>query len=320
VNLPREKLVYDMSPGPPGYERKRSHAPAKRYPLIRRQFEKYGFPLHIDDGIIPEDKSTLFICSGMRRVRHWFTAPDGSVYGSLQSCVRTNDLGLVGDGTHLTSFGMLGNFSFNGPEYGVSCELWTRILRDLKIRTDPVHVHPDREDHKRIWKQLGHDVVDDPGCTGSDGQIGCCCCEVYVRGIEVGNLVNPLGHSTDVGFGFERLVEVLENKTRVDETFLFDQRLDPVTRDHVRTLGLFYRNGVKPGGKGRGSICRRLLRRVLDRTFDSPPWVEWLEAERKLREQSLQRGRRLWKRHRDKPLTWWWETCGLTEEDLTLLG
>jgi alanyl-tRNA synthetase len=300
-----------LSPGTLGYERKRSNAPAKRYPLIRRRFEEYGFPLYIDDRIIPEDKSTLFICSGMQRVGHKFTSPDGSVYGSLPSCVRTNDLGLVGDGTHLTSFGMLGNFSFDGSEYRVSCELWTRILRDLKVPTEPVHVHPDRDDHKRIWKQLGHDVVDDPGCEWS---------EIYSRGVEIGNLVNPLGHSTDVGFGLERLVAVLENKTRVDETFLFDQRLDPITRDHVRTLDLFHRNGVKPGGKGRGFICRRLLRKVLDSVFDSPPWVEWIEAERKVRHQSLQRGRRLWKRHKDKSPTWWWETCGLTEEDLKLLG
>ena len=140
----------------------------------------------------------------MQRVRHKFSSPDGSVYGSLQSCVRTNDLGLVGDGTHLTSFGMLGNFSFKGPEYRVSCELWTRVLRDLKVSTEPVHVHPDRDDHKRIWKQLGHDVVDDPGCEWSDGHIGGYCCEIYSRGVEIGNLVNPLGHSTDVGFGLER--------------------------------------------------------------------------------------------------------------------
>lgn len=309
-----------MSPVTLGYERIRSNAPAKRYPLIRRRFEEYGFPLHIDDRIIPEDKSTLFICSGMQRVRHKLTSPDGSVYGSLQSCVRTNDLGLVGDGTHLTSFEMLGNFSFNGPDYCVSCELWTHLLRDLNVPTEPVHVHPDRDDHKRIWKQLGHDVVDDLGCEWSDGQIGGHCCEIYSRGIEIGNLVNPLGHSTDVGFGFERLVAVLEKKTRVDETSVFDQRLDPVTRDHVRTLGLFHRNGVKPGGKGRGFICRRLLRRVMDRIIDSPPWVEWLESERKVRDQSLQRGRRLWKRHKGKPPMWWWETCGLTEEDLKLLG
>jgi alanyl-tRNA synthetase len=96
------------------------------------------FPLHIDDRIIPEDRSTLFICSGMQRVRHKFTSPDGSVYGSFQSCIRTNDLSLVGDGTHLTSFGMIGNFSFGGPEYRVSCELWTCILRDLKVPIEPV--------------------------------------------------------------------------------------------------------------------------------------------------------------------------------------
>src|SRR5262249_30186676 len=182
---------------------------------------------------------------------------------------------------------MLGNFSFKGPDYRVSCELWTHLLRDLKVPTEPIHVHPDRDDHKAIWKQLGHDVVDDPNCGWSDGQIGGHCCEGYSRGVEIGNLVNPLGHSTDVGFGFERLLAVLENKSRVDETSLFDQRLDPVTRDHVRTLGLFYRNGVRPGGKGRGSVCRRLLRRVLDATFDPPPWGEWVEAERKVRDQSL---------------------------------
>jgi tRNA synthetases class II (A) len=137
VNLPWKKCVQDLSSGTFAHEKIRSNAPAKRYPLIRRRFEEYGFPLHIDDRILPEDKSTLFVCSGMQRVRHMFSSPDGSVYGSLQSCIRTNDPGLVGDGTHLTSFGMLGNFSFNGPEYHVSCELWARILRDLKVPTNP---------------------------------------------------------------------------------------------------------------------------------------------------------------------------------------
>jgi alanyl-tRNA synthetase len=256
----------------------------------------------------------------MQRVRHRFTSPDGSVHGSLQSCVRTSDLELVGDGIHLTSFGMLGNFSFGGPEYRVSCEMWTRILQDLKVPLDPVHVHPDRPDHKRIWKDLGHEVIDDPECVWSDGQIGGHCCEVYSHGVEIGNLVNPQGHSTDVGFGLERLLMVLEGKGRADETSLFDQRLDPVSRDHVRTLTLFHKNGIEPGGKGKNHVCRRLLRRVLRTTFDAVPWLEWVEAERELQERSLERGRRLWRRHKDRPPSWWWETCGLTEEDLRLLG
>jgi alanyl-tRNA synthetase len=256
----------------------------------------------------------------MQPVRERFRNPDGSVHGSLQSCVRTSDLDQVGDGVHLTSFGMLGNFSFGGPGYRVSCEMWTRILRDLEVPLDPVHVHPDRPDHERIWKDLGHEVVHDPSCVWSDGRIGGHCCEVYSGGVEIGNLVNPLGHSTDVGFGFERLVMVLEGKTRVDQTSLFDQRFDPVTRDHVRTLRLFHRNGIRPGGKGRGSICRRLLRRVLNSSIDGEPWLEWVENEKEVQRQSLERGRRLWRRHKDKPLRWWWETCGLTEEDLKKLG
>lgn len=252
----------------------------------------------------------------MQKVRNKFSNPDGTVYGSLQSCVRTNDLDLVGDGTHLTSFGMLGNFSFGGPSYNVSCEMWTNILRDLRVELEPIHVHPDRDDHKAIWRGLGHEVVDDPECVWSDGQIGGHCCEVYSRGVEIGNLVNPLGHSTDVGFGFERLMMVLEGKSRADETSLFDQRFDPVTRDHVRTLSLFHANGIKPGGKGRGYVCRVLLRKVLHIEVGPQTWSDWIEVEKKVQAGSMERGRRMWNRHKDKSPEWWWQTCGLTPDDL----
>lgn len=256
----------------------------------------------------------------MQRVRHRFGSPDGSVHGSLQSCVRTNDLDLVGDGTHLTSFGMLGNFSFGGPDYRVSCEMWTRILHDLGVPIEPIRVHPDRGDHRRIWEGLGHEVMDDPDCVWTDGRIGGHCCEVYSGGVEIGNLVNPLGHSTDVGFGFERLLMILEGKNRVDETSLFDQSLDPTTRDHVRTLDRFHANGIEPGGRGRGFICRRLLRRVLGSPLGSHPWSGWIGQEQEVRGRSLALGRRMWRRHRNKSPQWWWETCGLTEEDLKMLG
>lgn len=106
----------------------------------------------------------------------------------------------------------------------------------------------------------------------------------------------------------------------MDETSVFDTRLDPVARDHVRTLGLLHNNGVEPGGRGRGYVCRRLLRRVLDRDLGPQPWSGWVEAERELRAKCLDRGRSLWRRHKDKPPPWWWETCGLTEEDPKLLG
>ena len=97
--------------------------------VVERRFEQSGFPLVVDRNILPHgDDSTLFVCSGMQRVKDRFHCPDGGRYGSLQSCVRTDDIELVGDGSHLTYFEMLGNFSFGGDGYEVSVELWTSIL------------------------------------------------------------------------------------------------------------------------------------------------------------------------------------------------
>ena len=66
----------------------------------------------------------------MQQVKERFLHLDQSKYGSLQSCVRTNDLELVGDGIHLTYFEMLGNFSFGGNDYDLSVELWHSFLTD----------------------------------------------------------------------------------------------------------------------------------------------------------------------------------------------
>jgi hypothetical protein len=198
----------------------------------------------------------------MQRVRQRFHQPDGGKYGSLQSCVRTNDLDLVGDGTHLSSFQMLGNFSFGGDDYEQSVELWHSLLRDLNVPVDEVHCYPERLDHRRLWVRRGYHVVPDEQCQWSAGTIGGHCCELYNRGLELGNLVNPLGHSTDVGFGWERLVQVIEGKERVDQTSLFRPGCHPVVSDHERTLEVLQLNGIQPGNKGREYVCRRLVRRL----------------------------------------------------------
>jgi alanyl-tRNA synthetase len=303
-----------------------AHDIAKRLTLLElvsRRFTEFGIPLEIDRTVVPTDDTTLFTCSGMQRHKGRFEQPDGSGHGSVQSCVRTNDLELVGDGTHLTSFEMVGNFSFGGDDYERSVELWDCLLRDLEIEVTHVTCHPTRGDHRELWTRRGYPVVPLESCRWSDGEIGGFCCEVFVGDLELGNLVNPLGHSTDVGFGLERLLMTWEGKQRVEQTSLFRQDLHPVVSDHVRTLELLRENGVQPGGKGRGYVCRRLVRRILPLIGDPselPSLTDWIVGEQEHQRQRLKTGRRLWRKFKDRSPEFWRETFGLTPEDLDLLG
>ena len=272
--------------------------------------------------IIPEDDdSTLFICSGMQPFKKRFGQLGGGRHGSLQSCVRTDDIELVGDGSHLTYFEMVGNFSFGGNDYGSSVDLWHSILGDLRVPVTEIRVHPSRLDHQRLWVQRGYCVTPDPSCVWSDGTIGGHCCEVFCGSLEVGNLVNPLGHSVDVGFGWERLHQVVEGKPRVDQTSLFDTRLHPVLSDHCRTVTVLRQNGIEPGNKSRNYVCRRLLRRMLRLLSGNEQFEfsDWLQREREMRERSLKEGRRLWRKYRNKPPGFWWETFGILPEEIDLL-
>lgn len=289
--------------------------------VLTKRFTQFGFPLIEDRRIIPDDETTLFVCSGMQNHKPRFHQPDGGKHGSMQSCVRTNDLELVGDGTHLTSFQMIGNFSFGGNDYERSVDLWHSIVTDLNINVSTVHVHPDCPSHEQLWQHRGYTTVHDLECVWSDGDIGGFCSELYVDHLEIGNLVNPLGHSTDVGFGLERLLQVIENKSRVDETSLFDVSLSPVSRDHQRTLRLMLENGIKPGNKGREYVCRRLLRRMLrqnDSGFD-PVIVHWIDEERRSSELRIKRAKSAWRRHSHQPVSWWWDSFGILPEEIELI-
>lgn len=99
-------------------------------------------------------------------------------------------------------------------------ELWHSLMLNLGVKVDTVHVHPN-SNHHNLWLKRGYTIVDDPDCQWSDGNIGGFCCEMYSRGVEIGNLVNTLGNSTDVGFGWERLHMICEGVERVDQTSLF---------------------------------------------------------------------------------------------------
>jgi len=288
---------------------------------IHCRFDENGLPFFTNTNVIPEnDSTTLFISAGMQPLKPRFQQPDGTGYGNVQHCVRTNDIEEVGDGTHLTFFQMVGSFGFGTNNYQQHVEMWTSIMRDLDIPISHVNVHP-KSGFERYWDGK-FPIRHSEDCFWTDGSVGGYCSELFTpEGLEVGNLVNPLGHSVDVGFGYERLLQVIEGRSRVDDTELFDQSVDPVSRDPVRTLTVFWEQGIVPGNKGRNYVCRRLIRRFLRRNPLSPqvPFGEWVGDERRRMEKSLRDGRRHWRRNGKRPDVFYWDTFGVLPEELPLM-
>jgi alanyl-tRNA synthetase len=257
----------------------------------------------------------------MQPLKPRFQQPDGTSFGNVQYCVRTNDIDEVGDGTHLTFFQMVGSFGFGSNDYGRHIRMWTTIVQDLGLPISHVNIHP--ESHfERYWEGV-YPVRYDLECVWTDGNVGGFCSELFTpSGVEVGNLVNPLRHSVDVGFGFERLLQVLEGKSRVDETESFNPLLDPVSRDHFRTLSLFWEQEIVPGNRGRNYVCRRLIRRFLRLNPDGfeCPFLDWMQSERERMEQSIRDAQKFWRRNRKKrstiPDSFYWDTFGIMPEEM----
>jgi alanyl-tRNA synthetase len=234
---------------------------------------------------------------------------------TLQSCIRTNDIDLWGDGTHFVFFRMLGCFSFgNREDYPIVVNMWLDIMKELEVNLTSVHVHPD-SNHREIYQRrlledsgVNFVIIDDTECVWSDGNIGGFCSEFYVGDVEIGNLVNPMGDSVDVGFGFERLCRVLGEQ--YEETFDLEQFLV-----HC------WKNKVEPGNKGRNYTVRKILRKwiKITKTLNSSKeflFSDWISSENIKMEQSFKFGKKLIRKHFDKPDSWWWETSGLLPDEV----
>lgn len=277
-------------------------------------FENKGHKIVPSSSLLPkDDPSVLLTTAGMQQFKPYFTGDKDPMkdFGtlrtaSIQKSFRTSDIDEVGDESHLTFFQMLGHFSF-GDYFKKETIKWTyEFLTDvLKISKERISVSvfggdsllPNDEESYQEWlkvlpvSKIKRGTREDGNVWGPAGPEGPCgaCNEVYIDGLEVATLVfmefyskdgifTPLKQKgVDVGWGFERVVKVLQSAPTIFETDLFEPiiqliphknvkeeaRAVRIITDHIRGSVFLIADGVTPLNVGAGYILRRLLRRAI---------------------------------------------------------
>ena len=107
---------------------------------FRAYFESKGHVFGPSASLIPraDDRSTLVTTAGMQPLMPFFLGreqPPAPLLTTVQKCFRTDDIDEVGlDGSHLTFFEMLGNFSFGQYFKEGAIELaWEFVFEHLKL-------------------------------------------------------------------------------------------------------------------------------------------------------------------------------------------
>src|SRR3954447_5476668 len=110
-------------------------------------FEEKGHMRRPSWSLVPraDDRSTLLTTAGMQPQMPYFLGreqPPGPRTTTVQKCCRTPDIDEVGlDGSHLTFFEMLGNFSFGDYFKQGAIEFATEFVRErLELDWDRVWV------------------------------------------------------------------------------------------------------------------------------------------------------------------------------------
>jgi len=272
-------------------------------------FEKRGHRIVPSASLIPDDPSVLLTTAGMQQFKLYFLGKADPIrdfgvrrVASIQKCFRTSDIDEVGDESHLTFFEMLGHFSF-GDYFKKETIKWTYefLIEILKIAPERISATVFAGDEKISFDQESYDSwlkflpvdrirkggrADNVwGPAGPEGPCGAAN-EVYVDNLEVATLVfmeyfcakdgslMPLPQKgVDVGWGFERLTMIVQDKKNIFETDLFTpyfellpkelpERIKRVIVDHLRGNVFLLADGVRPSNKEAGYVLRRLLRRI----------------------------------------------------------
>lgn len=146
----------------------------------------------------------------MQQYKNLYADPDyHNTFSNIQTCLRLNDWEEIGDGTHFLLFHMIGLFSFKEWSLPQSIDFMWKFMGKINIKPDYVTVHPYKlEEWKLHYEKYDVEIKLDEECIWSDGEIKGYCTEFYKDDIEIGNIVNTLGRSIDIGFGLERLLQV----------------------------------------------------------------------------------------------------------------
>ena len=257
-----------------------------------------GIPFQLDNNVKSYDDTSLFCPAGMQQFKSKFKDEDyrGTV-SNVQSCLRLNDIDEIGDGEHLLYFNMIGLFSFRTMTVKESIDFFMCFLKEIGIKPDYITVHPERSEWIELYSN--HDVESklDEDCIWTDGETSGYCTEFYKDGIEIGNIVNPLGTCIDVGFGLERLQMILDGKKISKEQTLKE------------TVNKIIDSGFYPSNNKQGYILKKLLRVCYQNDVEIEH--KFYQDEIKRQERIISKWNKLKTKHSNKSKEWWWETQGI---------
>lgn len=276
---------------------------------ILRQFEleckAWGISFSQSDSVLSYDDSTLFCTAGMQRFKVGYHNVGLTEYtiANVQSCIRLNDIESLGDGTHFALFNMLGLFSFRDWTVEQTIRFWIGFMSEIDVEVEYATVHPNKLGWSRFYVEEGIEVRTDNSCHWSLDGLGGYCTEFYYKGVEIGNIVNPLGTCIDVGFGLERLDILVNNRT-------------PPTKVESMTtcINEIIRAGVAPSNVKRGYVLRKLLRDLnkMGGKLDHEFFAAEIDRQTKMRE----RYDELKIKHPNETALYWWGTHGINVEEI----